>query len=111
MYLGVFPTSLRYLKPSDEPFQHTFELVDDTPVYHSAGRVAPKHNEIVIREIQEMLKAGIITPTSFAWSFPQVIATKKDGMPQFCVDYRVLNQKMKAYRFPLQNKTARRGRN
>ena len=48
-----------------------------------------------------MLSAGIITPSTSAWSFPVVIATKKDGKPRFCVDYRTLNQVMKPDRWPL----------
>ncbi|CDF38852.1 unnamed protein product [Chondrus crispus] len=57
--------------------------------------MAPLHNEIVREELDKMLEAGIITPSSAAWSFPVVIVSKKDGNPRFCVDYRSLNQKMK----------------
>ena len=48
-----------------------------------------------------MLEAGIITPAVSAWCFPVVIASKKDGRPRFCVDYRALNKVMKADRWPL----------
>ena len=48
-----------------------------------------------------MLRAGVIRPISSECSFPIVIATKKDGKPRFCVDYRLLNMRMKADRFPL----------
>lgn len=48
-----------------------------------------------------MLKAGIITPSCSTWSSPVVVATRKDGKPRFCVDFRILNQKMKADRLPL----------
>lgn len=48
-----------------------------------------------------MFRAGIVKPATSAWSFPVAIATKKDGGPWFCVDYRVLNSRMKADRFPL----------
>lgn len=98
---GVVATSLRDLCPADVPFKRNFEISDETPVYHSACRMTPKHNEVVQREVESMLKAGIITPASSAWSFPVVIATKKDGKPRFCVDCRILNWKMKADRFPL----------
>lgn len=56
---------------------------------------------MVKEEIDKMLEAGIITSAISAWSFPVAIATKKDGKPRFCVDYRVLNQKMKADRWPI----------
>lgn len=63
--------------------------------------MAPKHNEVVRKEVEDMLKAGIITPSSSDWPFSVVIATKKHGKPRFCVEYRVLNERMKADRFPL----------
>lgn len=48
-----------------------------------------------------MLKAGIITAASSAWSFPVVIDTENDRKPRFCVDYRVLNRRITADRFTL----------
>lgn len=46
-----------------------------------------------------MLAARIIRPAPSAWSFPMVIATKKDDNPRFFVDNRALNSRMEAYRF------------
>lgn len=97
----VSGSSLYDLRTSSVPYRHHFELTDETPVYHAARRMAPKHNDVVKQEVDIMLKAGIITPASSAWSFPVVIETKKDGTPRFCVDYRVLNGKMNADRFSL----------
>ena len=42
-----------------------------------------------------MLQAGIITPVGSAWTFSTVLATKKDGSPRFCIDFRKLNAVMK----------------
>lgn len=98
---NVIASSLLDLGPADVPVQHEFELTDDRPIYHTARRMAPKHNEIVRKELDGMLKAKIVTPEVSAWSFPVVIATKKDGKPRFCVDYRMLNQRMRADSFPL----------
>lgn len=99
---GIAAWSLDDLRPSDVPVSHSFELVDPTPISHSARRLPPpKHNEVVREELEKMEKAGIITPSVSAWSFPVVIATKKDGKPRFCVDYRLLNKVMKADKWPL----------
>lgn len=48
-----------------------------------------------------MLDAGAITPESFSWLLPTVIATKKDGKPRFCVEYRGINTKKKGDRGPI----------
>lgn len=97
----VVASSLNDLGPVNVPVEHSFQLTDNNPVYHRGRRMAPKHNELVRDELQKMLRAGIVTSATSAWSFSVVIATKKDGKPRFCVDYRVLNQRMKGDRFPL----------
>lgn len=60
----------------------------------------PQNNDITRQELHMMLRTGIITPSSSAWSFPIVVASKKNGKRRFCVNYRVLNARMKADRFP-----------
>lgn len=42
-----------------------------------------KHNTIVRNELDKMFATGIIKQILSAWSFPVVIATKKDGNPRF----------------------------
>lgn len=80
------------------PVENSFELKDDKPIHHKPRRTPPKNKAIVKAEIEHMLRAGVIRPISSEWSFPVVIVTKKDGNPRFCVDYRLLNQIMKADR-------------
>ena len=98
---NIVAWSLQDLCPADVPVRHYFELTDYTPIHHRAHRLAPKHNEFVRKELDNLLDAGIIVPASSAWSFPIVIASKKDGSLRFCVDYRSLNRVMKADRWPL----------
>lgn len=64
-------------------------------------RLSPRDNKLVRQELDNMLKAKTITPASSAWSFPAIIATKKDGKPRFCVDYRTLNSRMKTKPWPI----------
>lgn len=63
--------------------------------------MAHRHNDIDRSEMDKMLDAGRITPSSCAWSFPVVMISKKDGKSRFCVDYRALNTKMKLNRWLL----------
>ena len=98
---GTVAWSLDDLHPADVPFTHSFELETEPPVHSRARRFPPRHATVVRQELDKMLGAGIITPSRSAWSFPVVIASKKDGKPRFCVDYRALNRVMKADRWPL----------
>lgn len=97
----VIASSLHDLRPASVPVEHTFELKDMTPIHHRCRRLPPKHNAVVRAELDKMLSAGIIRPSVLQWSFPIVIASKKDGTPRFCVDYRTLNKVMKADRWPI----------
>ena len=98
---GALAWTLDDLRPADVPVEHDFELSDDRPIHFSPRRMPPRHSEVVRQELDKMLEAGIITPSASPWSFPVVIASKKDGKPRFCVDYRILNRRMKADRWPL----------
>lgn len=60
-----------------------------------------KHNQIMKEEIVTMLKAGIIVPSTSNRSFSVVIASKNDGKPRFCVDYRTLNDISTSKQWPL----------
>ena len=99
--LDTVAWDIKDLRPSDVPVSHSFELTDETPIHLRSRRLSPKHNEFVRKELDDLLDAGIIVPTSSAWSFPIVIASKNDGKSRFCVDYRALNRVMKADRWPL----------
>ena len=81
--------------------KHKFQLKKDEPVYFKRRSLSPKHNKIAWEELQKMLKVGIIIPAISEWSSPVFIATKKDGRPRFCEDYRAINSLMRADRWPI----------
>ena len=53
------------------------------------------------KELEEMLRAGVIRPSSSPWASPITLQPKKDGSICFCVDYRKLNKEPKMDRYPL----------
>ena len=52
-------------------------------------------------QINDMLEAGIISPSSSAWSSPIVIVPKRDNTIRVCIDYRQLNKTLVKDSYPL----------
>ena len=74
---------------------------DVTPIRDYGGRKAPSEQLIIDDQAQQMHEDGIIEKSRSAWSFPVVLARKKDGSQRFCVNYRRLNAELKLDAYPL----------
>lgn len=61
------------------------------PVRLPPHRLWPKKKAKAERQVQDLLRKGMIKTTGGAWSSPVVLMTKKDSKWCFCVDYRRLN--------------------
>ena len=59
------------------------------------------HNEIVRKEIDRMLAAGIITAVKSSCTSPVVIAINEGGSSRFCVYYRKMNSVVHADQWPI----------
>ena len=67
-------------------------------------RPVPHHKKAEIdKQIDNMLKRGLIAPTNSEWASPILMVKKKDGTLRFCIDYRKLNDVTKHDSFPLPN--------
>ena len=75
-------------------------LKDDTPIYKRPYAVAPHHIQELDRQIQVLLKAGIIRHSVSEYGSPVLFAPKADGSLRLCVDYRELNARTVRDRFP-----------
>ena len=51
--------------------------------------------------LKDQLAAGVVVPSSSAWSSPVVLVRKKDGSVRWCVDYRKLNDVTVKDAYPL----------
>ncbi|UYV71271.1 hypothetical protein LAZ67_8002457 [Cordylochernes scorpioides] len=58
--------------------KHWIDTEDAKPIKHKPYRVRPKERDIIKDQIDEMLKEGIIRPSSSPWSFPVMLVKKRD---------------------------------
>ena len=70
---------------------HKIATGNATPIHQLPYKSAWKEREIIQRQVDTMLKQGIIEASDSPWSSPVVLVKKKDGEWRFCVDYRKLN--------------------
>lgn len=72
-------------------FEHHIDTGSASPSFVRQYRVAHSLNSEVKENIEKMLSAGVITPTSSPWSSPYLLVDKPDGSKRFCIDFRKLN--------------------
>ena len=68
--------------------QITINTGDAWPIKQRPYRTALAKRKLVEKEIQEMLEAGVISPSCSPWASPITLVPKKNGSVRFCVDYR-----------------------
>ncbi|WVZ64465.1 hypothetical protein U9M48_013974 [Paspalum notatum var. saurae] len=88
--------------PPDREVEFLIELLHGTaPIAKRQYRVAPKEQELIKENIDELLGKGFIRPSSSPWAFPVLFVDKKDGSRRMCVDYRALNDVTIKNKYPL----------
>ena len=80
---------------------HSIDTGDARPVKQMLRRQPFCHIETIDKQVDEMLKGGLIEPSQSPWVSNVVIVKKKDGSSRFCVDYRKLNEVTRKDAYPL----------
>ncbi len=76
--------------------KHDIRLNNERPIKCKQSSRSAKENEWIKGQIDEMLKNGVIEPSTSPYAFNIVIVGKKDGageeMDRMCINYASLNE-------------------
>jgi len=72
--------------------QHHINLTSNEPVRSKPYPVPYSTRESLKKDIDDMLKMGVIRESNSPYASPVVVVKKKDGSNRVCVDYRKLNK-------------------
>jgi hypothetical protein len=64
-------------------------------------RHAPALKDEIERQVNEMLRTGVIQPSTSPFSSPVILVKKRDHTWRLCIDYRHLNALTRKTKFPL----------
>ena len=91
-YTDVFPDKLPLELPPERSVDHAIETIPGSePPSRPPYRLPPAQLEVMRRNIDELLKAGLIRPSVSPYGAPVLFVKKKDGSLRMCIDYRALN--------------------
>ena len=99
-YKDIFASELHELGQTNI-IQHTIDTGTERPIWQRAYQAILPDQQFISEEIQRMLNANIIQPSTSPWASPIVVVSKKNGKKRFCVDYRKLNGITKKDAYPL----------
>jgi len=95
-------TEPRTTLPPHRNVAHTIPLEPGhKPPFRPIYRLSPVELDEVEKQVTELLKHGLIEPSSSPFGAPVLFVTKKDGSLRMCIDYRGLNKITIKNKYPL----------
>ena len=79
---------------------HKIECSNE-PISLGPFRIAGKNKAQVSEMLEKILENDIIEPCEGPWTFPLIVAPKKNNQIRLCVDFRKLNAITKSDRYPI----------
>ena len=99
-YSDIFARSKDELGRTDL-LQHEIITDGTAPIRQRFRRLSPEKRAEMRAMLNDMLKENLISPSKSPWAAPIVLVNKKDGISQFCVDYRRINAVTRKDAYPL----------
>lgn len=87
--------------PCTDLEEHYIDTGTDAPIYIPPYRCSKAEEEVIQREVDEMLALGIIRESRSPWVASAVLVTKKTGEWRLCMDYQALNRVTKKESYPI----------
>ncbi|CAL9728991.1 Gag-Pol polyprotein [Monosporozyma unispora] len=82
--------------------KHKIDVIHgSSPKYSRPYRMSEADQKELSRQIDELIEAGRIYPTTSPYGAPVLLVKKKDGSKRLCCDFRKLNEVTVKSRFPL----------
>ena len=97
----VFRPELPEGLPPRRSIDHAIETGDARPVNKNAYPLSAQQLREQTRQIEELLRRGLIRESVSPWGAPVLFVPKKNGEWRMCIDYRMLNSKTLKNAYPL----------
>lgn len=81
--------------------QYNIDTGNSKPIKQKHYYVSPYMQEIINKELDRMIKLGVVEPSSSPWANPIVCVQKKNGKTRLCLDSRRLNECTVPESYPL----------
>ena len=100
-YKDVFRDELPEGLPPKRAVDHVINTGNEGPMNRNAYPLSVQHLREQTKQVDELLKRGLIRESISPWGAPVLFVPKKNGEWRMCIDYRMLNSKTLENAYPL----------